>query len=133
MIVRQPLRMSPSAGLGGGARRRTRWVPSRSFAAGCGVAVAASSLAVLIGWTFGIARLKNLSPGAVSTKPTAAVALALCGVALALSAMACAAEFLADGCTEQELGITALREVAARRLSEPLAWWWTYRVRLAVR
>ena len=86
MIVRQPLRMSPSAGLGGGARRRTRWVPSTSFAAGCGVAVAASSLAVLIGWTFGIARLKNLSPGAVSTKPTAAVALALCGVALALSA-----------------------------------------------
>jgi signal transduction histidine kinase len=90
MIVRWPLRVSPSAGLGGGARLRTRWVPSRSFAAGCGVAVAASSLAVLIGWTFGIARLKNLSPGAVSTKPTAAVALALCGMALALSATECA-------------------------------------------
>jgi len=86
MIVRRPLRVSPSAGLGGGARLLTRWVPSRSFSAGCGVAVAAGSLAVLTGWTFGIARLKNLSPGAVSTKPTAAVALALCGVALALSA-----------------------------------------------
>jgi signal transduction histidine kinase len=86
MIVRWPLRVSPSAGLGGGARLRTRWAPSRSFAAGCGVAVAASSLAVLIGWMFGIARLKNLSPGAVSTKPTAAAALALCGAALALSA-----------------------------------------------
>jgi signal transduction histidine kinase len=86
MIVRRLLRVRPSAGLDGEARPRTRWVPSRSFAAGCGVAVAASSLAVLTGWTFGLARLKNLSPGAVSTKPTAAVALALCGVALALSA-----------------------------------------------
>ncbi len=86
MIVRRPPRLSPSAGLEGGARPHTRWVPSRSLAAGCGVAVAAGSLAVLTGWAFGIARLKNLSPGAVSTKPTAAVALALCGVALALSA-----------------------------------------------
>ena len=50
------------------------------------MAVAAGSLAVLTGWTFNIARLKNLSPGAVYTKPTAAVALALCGVALALCA-----------------------------------------------
>lgn len=54
-------------------------------------------------------------------------------VALALSAMACAAGFLADGCTEDELGITALREVAARRLAAPRTWWWTYRVYLAVR
>ena len=30
-------------------------------------------------------------------------------------------------------GITALREVAARRLAQPRTWWWTYRVRLAVR
>jgi hypothetical protein len=37
------------------------------------------------------------------------------------------------GATEDELGFTALREVAGRRLSEPLTWWWTYRVRLAVR
>ena len=86
MIVRRLSRASPSAGLEGGARVHTGWVPSRSFAAVCGVAVAASGLAVLTGWTFGIARLKNLSPGAVSTKPTAAVALGLCGVALALSA-----------------------------------------------
>ncbi|MGB0093410.1 MAG: sensor histidine kinase [Solirubrobacteraceae bacterium] len=77
--------MSPSAGLNGEARLHTRWVSPRSFAAGCGVAVAAGSLAVLTGWTFGVARLKNLSPGAVSTKPTTAVALALCGVALVLS------------------------------------------------
>ena len=52
---------------------------------------------------------------------------------LALSAIANAADFLADGVTEDELGLTALREAAARRLSEPLTWWWTYRVRLAVR
>jgi SAM-dependent methyltransferase len=31
------------------------------------------------------------------------------------------------------LGLTALREVAARRLPEPRTWWWTYRIRLAVR
>jgi SAM-dependent methyltransferase len=54
-------------------------------------------------------------------------------VALALSAVAHAADFLADGSTEDELGITALREVAARRLAQPRTWWWTYRVRLAVR
>jgi SAM-dependent methyltransferase len=54
-------------------------------------------------------------------------------VAVALSAIAHAADFLADGCTEDQLGITALREVAARRLGRPRTWWWTYRVRLAVR
>jgi len=54
-------------------------------------------------------------------------------VGLAFSAISGAAGFLADGATEDELGFTALREVAARRLTEPLAWWWTYRVRLAVR
>ncbi|MEP7025856.1 MAG: class I SAM-dependent methyltransferase, partial [Actinomycetota bacterium] len=40
---------------------------------------------------------------------------------------------LANGATEDELGITALREVAARRLPQPRTWWWTYRIRLAVR
>lgn len=54
-------------------------------------------------------------------------------VGLALSAITNTADFLADGVTEEELGLTALREVAARRLSEPLTWWWTYRVRLAVK
>jgi len=54
-------------------------------------------------------------------------------VAVALSAIAQAAEFLADGCTEEQLGITALRNVAARRLAQPRIWWWTYRVHLAVR
>lgn len=54
-------------------------------------------------------------------------------VRLALSAITNTADFLAGGATEDELGLTALREVAARRLSKPLNWWWTYRVRLAVR
>ncbi len=54
-------------------------------------------------------------------------------VGLAFSAIANAAGFLADGATENQLGFTQLREVAARRLSEPMIWWWTYRVRLAVR
>ena len=44
-----------------------------------------------------------------------------------------AVALLAAGATEDELGITRLREVAARRLSKPLTWWWTYRIRLAVR
>ena len=54
-------------------------------------------------------------------------------VGLAFSAIGNAAGFLADGATEDQLGLTELREVAARRLSEPVTWWWTYRVRLAVR
>jgi ubiquinone/menaquinone biosynthesis C-methylase UbiE len=54
-------------------------------------------------------------------------------VAVALSAIAPAAEFLADGCSEEEPGIAALREVAARRLARPRTWWWTYQVHLAVR
>lgn len=40
---------------------------------------------------------------------------------------------LAAGATEDELGLTALREVAQRRLPGPRTWWWTYRIRLAVR
>jgi SAM-dependent methyltransferase len=54
-------------------------------------------------------------------------------VGLAFSAIGNAAGFLADGATEDQLGLTELREVAARRLSESVTWWWTYRVRLAVR
>ena len=54
-------------------------------------------------------------------------------VALALSAIGRAAEFLARGSTEDELGLTALSEVAARRLRQPQTWWWTYRISLAVR
>jgi hypothetical protein len=53
-------------------------------------------------------------------------------VGLAVSAISHVADFLAEGATEEELGITALRVVATRRLAEPLTWWWTYRVRLAV-
>jgi SAM-dependent methyltransferase len=54
-------------------------------------------------------------------------------VALAHSAITHAADFLGDGAAEEELGITSLRETAARRLGKPLTWWWTYRVRLAIR
>jgi SAM-dependent methyltransferase len=43
------------------------------------------------------------------------------------------AALLADGASEEEIGLTALREVAARRVAVPRTWWWTYRVRLAVR
>jgi SAM-dependent methyltransferase len=44
-----------------------------------------------------------------------------------------AAALLADGATEDEIGLSALREVAARRLAAPRPWWWTYRVRIAVK
>jgi SAM-dependent methyltransferase len=54
-------------------------------------------------------------------------------VALALSAIAHTAEFLADGCDEAGLGLAELRNVAARRRPEPQTWWWTYQVCLAVR
>jgi SAM-dependent methyltransferase len=54
-------------------------------------------------------------------------------VALAHSAITDAADFLGDGSAEEDLGITSLRETAARRLGRPLTWWWTYRVRLAIR
>jgi hypothetical protein len=54
-------------------------------------------------------------------------------VGLALSAIGRAADLLADRSTEDDLGITALREVAGRRLQQPRTWWWTYRVSLAVR
>lgn len=35
------------------------------------------------------------------------------------------------GVTEDAIGLTHLREVAAARLPTPRPWWWTYRVRLA--
>ena len=54
-------------------------------------------------------------------------------MALAHSAITHAAGFPGDGAAEGELGITALRETAARRLGKPLTWWWTYRVHLAIR
>lgn len=54
-------------------------------------------------------------------------------VAVTLSSLGRAAQLAAAGATEAELGITELREVAARQLPEPVTWWWTYRVRLAVR
>jgi ubiquinone/menaquinone biosynthesis C-methylase UbiE len=44
-----------------------------------------------------------------------------------------AVALLAAGASADEIGLTALREVAARRLPGPRAWWWTYRIRLAVR
>lgn len=40
---------------------------------------------------------------------------------------------LAAGVSESAIGLSALREVAARRLPVARPWWWTYRVRLAVR
>ena len=53
-------------------------------------------------------------------------------VAVALS-QGGAIALLAAGATEDEMGLTALREVAAGRLPRPRTWWWTYRIRLAVR
>ncbi|WP_269858071.1 class I SAM-dependent methyltransferase [Streptomyces sp. RPT161] len=40
---------------------------------------------------------------------------------------------LEEGVSEHELGLTRLREVAERRITEQKTWWWTCRVRLAVR
>jgi SAM-dependent methyltransferase len=54
-------------------------------------------------------------------------------VAVTLSSLGSAGQLMAAGATEDELGLTELREVAARHLSRPVTWWWTYRVRLAVR
>lgn len=54
----------------------------------------------------------------------------LIGVALSQSG---AVALLERGATEDELGLTPLREAAARHMPGPVPWWWTYRVRLAVR
>ena len=40
---------------------------------------------------------------------------------------------LKEGLSEEELGLTRLREVAGRRIPGPVPFWWTYRIRLAVR
>ena len=40
---------------------------------------------------------------------------------------------LNEGLSEDELGLTRLREVAERRIRGSVPFWWTYRVRLAVR
>jgi SAM-dependent methyltransferase len=53
-------------------------------------------------------------------------------VALALSQGGTVA-LLNQGLPEDELGLTRLREVAARRIPRPVPFWWTYRIRLAVR
>ncbi len=54
-------------------------------------------------------------------------------VAIALSSLADVPVLLANGISEDDLGLTWLREVSARRLSTPRTWWWTYRVHLAVK
>ncbi|HEY4019438.1 MAG TPA: class I SAM-dependent methyltransferase [Pseudonocardiaceae bacterium] len=43
------------------------------------------------------------------------------------------AALLREGRTEDELGLTALREIATARIGEPVTWWWTYRIRVAVK
>jgi SAM-dependent methyltransferase len=53
----------------------------------------------------------------------------LVGVALSLGATV---GLLRAGVSEAELGLTRLREVAARRLPAATPWWWTYRVRMGV-
>jgi SAM-dependent methyltransferase len=43
------------------------------------------------------------------------------------------AALLATGHTEDELGLTGLRAVASERMSRPATWWWTYRIRAAIK
>jgi SAM-dependent methyltransferase len=43
------------------------------------------------------------------------------------------AALLAAGATEDEIGVTDLADVAARRLTAPRPWWWTFLVSLGVR
>ena len=52
-------------------------------------------------------------------------------IALALSQGGVQA-LLAAGASEDQLGLTRLREVAAVTLPRPRTWWWTYRVRMGV-
>ncbi|HEU5421414.1 MAG TPA: class I SAM-dependent methyltransferase [Streptosporangiaceae bacterium] len=54
----------------------------------------------------------------------------LVGVALSQGGTAA---LLAAGASEEQIGLAALRAVAARRLPGPRTWWWTYRIRMAVR
>jgi signal transduction histidine kinase len=82
--ISRPIRTRLSTDLGRSVERRAIWSPLSQLSVACGVAVTAGGLVVLSGWTFGLARLKNLSPGAVSMKPNAAAAMALCGLALVM-------------------------------------------------
>jgi SAM-dependent methyltransferase len=43
------------------------------------------------------------------------------------------AALLASGRSEDELGLTEMRAVATQRMTEPATWWWTYRIRVAVK
>ncbi len=54
-------------------------------------------------------------------------------VSLARSVLASIPALLASGASEDDLGLTALREVAGRRLAGPRRWWWTYHLYLAAR
>ncbi len=54
-------------------------------------------------------------------------------VALAESAAGTLGQLRAAGMSEDDLGMTRLREVAAARLGTPRPWYWSYRVHLAVR
>jgi SAM-dependent methyltransferase len=54
----------------------------------------------------------------------------LVGVALSQGGTAA---LLDAGVSPDEIGLTALREVADRRLPNSCTWWWTYRARLAVK
>jgi SAM-dependent methyltransferase len=54
-------------------------------------------------------------------------------IGIAHSSLAGIGTLLADGVGEDDLGLTRLRQVCARRLSEPRTWWWTYRIHLAVK
>jgi SAM-dependent methyltransferase len=54
----------------------------------------------------------------------------LAGYALSLGATTA---LIAGQVSEDELGLTELREVARRRLPRPRPWWWSYRVCMAVK
>ncbi|HEV3361122.1 MAG TPA: class I SAM-dependent methyltransferase [Pseudonocardiaceae bacterium] len=43
------------------------------------------------------------------------------------------AAVLTKGHTEDEIGLTALREIATARMTESTTWWWTYRIRVAAK
>lgn len=43
------------------------------------------------------------------------------------------AAMLAKGHGEDEIGLTEMREIATARVVEPATWWWTYRIRVAVK
>ena len=83
-MIRRTVLASFDTDLASRGQPRTLWTPSRRAVIGCAAVVGIGGLVVLSGWAFGIARLKNLSPGVVSMKPNAAAALVLYGLALAM-------------------------------------------------